>query len=373
MANDQASRPTPYPVAALAGLLASIVVALVVMAFVWPAATSQARNLPVGISGPAESVDQLEENLADQDPAPYVLHEVSSRDDAAERIENRELYGAILLPGADSDDAPEILLATAASPAAANALRGVATELQERIDQQVIAALTSQLTTIGEGLAAGQAPERPSGGTADVPEVTVTDLVPLADGDRTGAGLAAAVFPLVLGGLAGGIILVFLVRGVPRRLVGLAAYGVGAGLLIVTILQSWFQIIQGPWLVNAAVAGLAVTATAALVVGLHSLIGAAGIGVAAVITMFIGNPIAGASAPPQFLPEPWGAIGQGFVPGASATLLRSTGYFPDAPTGSGWLTLVTWLVAGLVLALIGRTRQGRRSQAADVPAGRRDR
>jgi hypothetical protein len=356
--SSRSLRPTTWGFAALCGLIGSAVVAIIVTAFVWPAATSTPKDLPVGIAGPAELTSALEQVLDEQDPAPFVLSDVESRDDALEGIRERELYGAILLSDPTSGEAPEVLIATAASPVAAQGLRGVAAALQAQIDSAVQAALTEQLTAIATALQSGQIPQLPPGAGAPgaAPVVTVTDVVPLAEGDQTGAGLAASAFPLVLGGLAGGILLSLLVQGVVRRLIGLAVYGLASGVLIVLVMQTWFGILQGPWLINVAAVGLAVSATAALVVGLNAVMGHPGIAVAAVITMLIANPIAGAAAPPQFLPEPWGAIGQWFVPGASATLLRSVGYFPEAATLAQWLTLSAWLVGGVLLALVGSRR-----------------
>ncbi|MET0735935.1 MAG: hypothetical protein ABWY55_09905 [Microbacterium sp.] len=362
--HTQPLRRTTWGFAALYGVIGSVVIAIVVMAFVWPAATSRVQNLPVGIAGPPESVTALEGVLAEQDPAPFVLHDVAARDDAVAAIEQRELYGAILLGDVTAGEAPEVLIATAASPVAAQALRGVAAQLQAQISSGVQTTLTDRLTAILTALQAGQVPQLPpaAGASLEVPTVVVTDVVPLAAGDHTGAGLGASVFPLVLGGILGGVLLSLLVQGVVRRLVGLLVYGAAAGVLIVLVMQTWFGILQGPWLVNAAVVGLAVSATAALVVGLNALMGPPGIAVAAVITMLIANPIAGAAAPPQFLPEPWGAIGQWFVPGAAASLLRSVGYFPEAATIAQWLILGAWLVIGIVLALVGHYRE-----AADIP------
>lgn len=347
-------RPTRWWVAAGFGVIGSLIVAVIVMAFVWPAATSQPQNLPVGISGPEEAVSAVEDKLDEQDPAPFALQTVDSRDEAVSLIETREIYGAILL-----GDEPEVLIATAASPVAAQALRGVAQQLQTQIDTAAKTALTDQLTAIVGALKAGQMPQLPEGGAGappEIPTVTVTDIVPLADGDSTGAGLAASVFPLVLGGMLGGILLTLLVQGVVRRLVGLLVFGIAAGAAITFVMQTWFGMLAGDWLLNAAVIGTGVTATSALIVGLAALIGPAGIGVGAVITMLIANPIAGAALPPQFLPDPWGAVGQFFVPGASATLLRSVMYFPDASTAPQWIVLGCWLVGGVILALVGHQR-----------------
>ena len=347
-------RPTRWVVAATFGLIGAVIVAVIVMAFVWPSATSRPQNLPVGISGPEAAVAAVEDELAEQDPAPFDLQEVDSRDDAVSQIESRELYGAILL-----GDEPEVLIASAAGAVPAQALRAVATQLQSQIDTAAKTALTDRLTAIVGALASGQTPQLPedaAGGAPEIPTVTVTDVVPLAEGDATGAGLAASVFPMVLGGMLGGILLTLLVQGVVRRLVGLVVFGIAAGALIALVMQTWFGVLTGDWLLNAAVLGLGVSATSALIIGLAALMGPPGIALGAVITMFIANPIAGAALPPQFLPEPWGAVGQFFVPGASANLLRSVMYFPDAPTAPQWIILGAWLVGGVILALIGHRR-----------------
>ncbi len=347
------SQRTKWSVAAVFGLVGAAVVAVLIMAFVWPAATSHAQNLPVGISGPADRVAALEEALDAQDPAPFALVDVDSRDDAVAQIESRELYGAILL------DEPEVLVATAASPVAAQALRAVAAQLQSQITEASQAALIAQLQQLGAALATGQAPATPpaaGGAPPEIPQVTVTDVVPLAGSDPTGAGLASAAFPLTIGGMLGGILLSLLVAGAVRRLVGLLVFGVAAGALAALVMQTWFGLLQGDWLLNAAALGLGMTATAAFITGMNAVFGRPGLGIGAIVTVLVANPIAGATAPWQFLPEPWGLIGQYFVPGAASNLLRSLSYFPEAPTAMQWTILACWTVGGILLTLVGHFR-----------------
>ena len=186
--------------------------------------------------------------------------------------------------------------------------------------------------------------------------MTVTDVVPLADSDPTGAGLASASFPLTIGGMLGGILLSLLVAGAVRRLVGLLVFGVAAGALAALVMQTWFGLLQGDWLLNAAALGLGMTATAAFITGMNAVFGRPGLGIGAIVTILIANPIAGATAPWQFLPEPWGLIGQYFVPGAASNLLRSLSYFPEAPTAMQWTILACWTVGGILLTLIGHFR-----------------
>jgi hypothetical protein len=161
---------------------------------------------------------------------------------------------------------------------------------------------------------------------------------------------------MVLGGMLGGILVSLLVVGVWRRLVSLTAYAVIAGAGLAAIMQAWFGVLQGDYLANAAAVALSLFATGATIVGLNALIGPAGIAVGAIITLLIGNPISAAGQPLEFLPEPWGAIGQWFVPGASITLLRDLSYFPEANATMPWLVLAGWALVGVALMFAGRYR-----------------
>jgi hypothetical protein len=129
-------------------------------------------------------------------------------------------------------------------------------------------------------------------------------------------------FPRVLGGMLGGILVSLLVVGVWRRLLSLTAYAVIAGAGLAAIMQAWFGVLQGDYWANAAAITLSLFATGAIIVGMTALIGPPGIAVGAIITLLIGNPISAAAQRLEFLPEPWGAIGQWFVPGASNAVAR---------------------------------------------------
>ncbi|HEY8317882.1 MAG TPA: hypothetical protein VIG76_03550, partial [Amnibacterium sp.] len=189
-----------------------------------------------------------------------------------------------------------------------------------------------------------------------IPTVRITDVVPLSSDDPIGAGLTSASFPLVLGGMLGGVLVSLLVAGAVRRVVALLVYGIAAGAVVTLVLQTWLHVLQGSWLANAAAFGLAMLATAAVVVGFNSLIGTPGIAVGAVISLLIGNPISGAAVPAQFILGPWGDVGQWFEPGAASSLVRSLSYFPDADTAPQWWTLAAWAAGGIVLTLVGHFR-----------------
>ena len=50
----------------LTSLQASLIVAVVILAFTWPTKTMEAKNLPVSIAGPEVTVSQFEQSLKDQ-------------------------------------------------------------------------------------------------------------------------------------------------------------------------------------------------------------------------------------------------------------------------------------------------------------------
>ena len=119
---------TPHtPIARVLALSVALVavVGVIVLAFSWPSITSEPRDLPVAIAGPAEAVDQIAAGLDEAQPGAIAFTEVADRDEAVEAIETREVYGAIIL-----GQQPEVLTSSAASAAVAQLLGGAAAQLQ---------------------------------------------------------------------------------------------------------------------------------------------------------------------------------------------------------------------------------------------------
>jgi hypothetical protein len=299
------ARRTRPPVAVAFGVLGGLVVALVVLAFLWPVATAEPHDLPVGVVGG---------ELAQAGDLPIEATSYDTRADAVQAIEEREVYGALVL----DDSAPEVLVAGAGSAAATAIVEGIGAQL-------------------------GATP-------------TITDVVPLTEDDPSGAGLSAMGFPLVLGGIVGGVLVSLLVAGVTRRLLALGVYAVVAGLLAAVVTGPLLGIAAGGFAITALVLAVAMLGTASTVVGLNALIGAPGIGVGAVLTMLVANPISGGTTPYQFIAGPFGEIGQYFVPGAAQSLFREVSYFPDASSLHEWLVLLAWVLAGVLLSITGHFR-----------------
>lgn len=327
--------PTPIGRVTALGLGLAAIVAVIVLAFSWPSVTADPHELPVVISGPATAVDAAEQALDEAQPGAIAFTEVGDRAEAVTAIERREAYGAIVL-----GETPEVLTSSAASPVVAQLLGTVATKLEQGVNAQAAAAA-----------AAAGAP-----GTPPHVTVAVSDVVPLAEADPRGTGLTAAMFPLVLGGMLGGIAISLGVIGALRRVSAVVLYAAVGGAVLAGILQGWFGSLQGGYWANAAAIGLALAAIAAPITGFVALIGRAGIAVGPVVMLLIANPMSAAAMPREFLPAPWGEVGQWFPPGAAATLVRDLSYFPAADATFPWLVLGAWTLGGVLLSVLGHFR-----------------
>ena len=352
-------------------VLASLLVALVVLAFTWPTKTMEAKNLPVSIAGPEVTVSQFEQSLKDQGIETFELKQATSREDAEQQIKQRETYGAIIFT---EGAAPEVLTAPAANAAATQMLNGVATQLNAQIQQKALAAKTEALTQAvqaggeqGAQAAAQLEQMKVQAEQASAMEVKTTAVVPLSENDSSGSGIAISAFPLVIGGILGGSFSALRVNGTWRRFVTATLYAVIGGALTALILNVWFGIIPGDFATLWAALSATYLATAAFIVGVGALSSPLiGLAVGAVVTMFIGNPISGASMPSVFLPGAWGQIGQMMVPGASSTLLRSIAYFPEVATSDQWLVLGSWIAFGLLAGVIGWALKERRTATVEA-------
>ena len=347
-------------------LLASLIVAVVILAFTWPTKTMEAKNLPVSIAGPEATVSQFEQSLKDKGIETFELKQASSREEAEQQIKQRETYGAIIFT---EGAAPEVLTAPAANAAATQMLNGVATQLNTQIQQKVLTAKTEALTQAvqaggeqGAQAAAQLEQMKAQAEQASAMTVKTTAVVPLSESDSSGTGLAIAAFPLVIGGILGGALSLTLIKGTWRRFATATLYAVISGAVTALILSTWFGLIPGDFATLWAAFSATYLATASFMIGMGALlVPAAGLGLGAVVTMFIGNPISGASMPSVFLPGAWGQIGQMMVPGASSTLLRSIAYFPEAATSGQWLVLGSWIAFGLLTGVIGWAVKERRT------------
>src|SRR5690242_2989076 len=110
----EASARTPWLHALRAAVLAAAAVCVVLLAFAWPNVTAKVQHLPIAAVGSADQISQITSKAPE---GALDVRTAGSRDDAVAQIQEREVYGAIVL-----GQTPEILIASAASPVASQAL-----------------------------------------------------------------------------------------------------------------------------------------------------------------------------------------------------------------------------------------------------------
>jgi hypothetical protein len=314
-AADNRQRP---PLVAVITLLTALLTVLLI-AFAWPAARSEPRDVPLAVVGPEPAVAQVAKGLEQAMPGGFELSAVPDRAAAVRKIEDREVYGAVVL----DPQQPEILTASAGGPAVAQILTQMATRLS---------------------------PETPA---------KVTDVVPLPADDPRGAVLAAGALPLVLGGIIAAALLTQLVRSGAKRMAGAVTFAITGGLALAAVLQFWLGSFEGSYLANSSVIALSIAAVSLTLLGLEWLLGTAGLALGSAVMMLLGNPLSGLTSAPEMLPSGWGALGQLLPPGAAGTALRSVSFFDGAGAGTPFVVLSCWLLAGLTLCGLGALRAQR--------------
>ncbi|GGS98043.1 hypothetical protein GCM10010222_44710 [Streptomyces tanashiensis] len=277
--------------------------------------------MPIAVAGPTPAVKRITPLLDQRLPDGFEVTEVADTAAAERLIRDREVYGAIDL----SSGTPQVITASAGSTAVAQTLNRVATGL-------------------GQAQGTGAA-------------VAARDLVPLPADDPRGAGLAAGVLPLVMGGLLAALLLTRLVRGGVRRVTGALAFAVTGGLAMAAILQFWFGSLDGSYWANCGAIALTIAAIALTILGFESLLGYVGFGLGAAVMMLIGNPLSGTATAPEMLPGWSGTLGQLLPPGAGGQLLRSTAFFDGHGATHSATVLAIWLTLGTVLCLAGNLRR----------------
>jgi hypothetical protein len=303
------------------------VVVAAVLAFAWPTARIQPRDVPVGIIGSTPGSQELIDHLTAADPGGFDFRLYADDVAARRAITHREIYGAF----AATPGRVEVLQASAASPAVAALLSTIGAELAGAATQQAIA--------------------------HDRPPVRLTtrDVVPLTSADPKGLVFSSSLLPLTICSIivAAAIGVVVKFRPAWRQIVALtvvsAVAGAGAYLISETFLGALPEQGAADW----ASITLTILAISAASAGLIALAGVGGLGIAAALMVFIGNPFSGATSAPELLPATVNHIGRWLPPGAGANLLRSTAYFHGNGAAGHVDVLLTWIVLGFAAIALG--------------------
>jgi hypothetical protein len=333
----------PRPVPIVLALLA--LQATLVLLFVTPARAPEPHGLPVGVAGPAPATAPVQRALAARDGA-FEVHTYSGAAEARTAIREREVYGA-LVPAEG-----RVLVASAAGPAAAQQLRELAAGA---------AAGAAQGGATPGGATPGAATPGAAPGAAN--GLHFEDVVPVASGDARGAALNLLFLPLMIACFPLAALLGRM--GLPRwRALGVVGgFSVLSGLGLSAMLRA-MDALPGPYLAVSAVAALIVAAVALTASGLFRVLGPAGLGLAAVLFVVLGNPGSGNAAAPELLPGFWRVAGQLLPPGAGGQALRDVAYFDGHAMLAPVVVLGAWALIGATLMLVRRERPARQAAAA---------
>jgi hypothetical protein len=323
---------------ALVGALVQLLLGVYYLAM---AHAPQPHSLPVGIVASAEQRAQLEPRLEEGDK-----FEVDAYDDAASlvaAIKKREAYGGAVLDGEDHT----LYVASAASPAVANLLR-----------TRYIAAHDDQVAAHVDTLARAGRPVDIATVRALTELPKVVDVVPLPADDSNGGSLGLIIQALALGGSIASIALGRLGKLTERSLgrgirhagvlVLYAALSAGVALLAMSFFGVGADAAAWSLFGGLALASLAITASVA---GMVALVGPAGTLLGAVY-FTLGIIISGSTIAPEMLPTGGRLVGQLLPPGAAATVVRDSLYFPHATTTGAFVVLGGFAGVGLVVVLL---------------------
>jgi hypothetical protein len=280
------------------------------------------HEIPVAVVAPAGTAQQAVDRLNAMDQKP-VKARVAADEPAARRlIEEREVYGALLLSPTNTD---RLLVASAAGPAVTQAL----TTILEQVDQ------------------------------AQGRTLTVEDVRAPGDGDARGL----SSFYLAVGWVVGGYLVAAIlgIGGGARpanrhraviRLGALAAYAIVSGLGGALIAETVLGALSSHFVALWALGALLVFAVGAFTMAAQVLLGILGIGVAILLFVVLGNPSAGGAFGYELLPPFWAAIGRWLPPGAGTGAIRDVVYFPDASIARPVWLLVAYAILGVVVTML---------------------
>lgn len=316
---------TPWRTVLGLALALTAALALLLSAFAWPATQTRPRDVPVAVVGPPPAVEQVRTALESAQPGAFDVTAAVDAAQARQLVLDREVSGALVLgPGG-----PSVVVATQAGPAVAQLL-----------------------TQVAQGATGATVP--------------VEDVAPPPADDPRGAGPAAGALPLSITGAVAGAVLALRVRGPGRRAAGAVVLALLAGPTAVGVLHGWLGALGGAWLAESAVVSLGIAAITLGVLGVAAVAGRAGLVLADLTVIALGNPLSAAAGAPALLPDGWRELGQALPPGAIVAALRSVSGF-DGTGAAGPLTvLVLWVTGGLLLLAVTAVRA--RRHGADTAA-----
>jgi hypothetical protein len=284
---------TLFPlIGALLGTAA--IAAVLLISFALPAVKSGPHKLPIGVAGTPAITSQLAGLFTANGSKAFEVHTYTTDAALKTAIEHRKIYGGLEV----TTTSATMLVSSAASETVSEALNSVASEL----------------------------------GSSSGAQISVSDVVPLPSHDPRGTGLAGMEIPLGVAAVVPALLMIRLYRRRPAAQIGVAVLAsAGIGLAGAAVTNYVLRSTEGSnyWLLAVAI-GFGVLATSLVLLGLNALAGRWGAWVGAAILLLFGVPLSGLSTAPEWLPTPWGSIGQLLPPGADRARRLVPGRAPAA-------------------------------------------
>jgi hypothetical protein len=294
-----------------------VVQAALVFAIVFPGYKPTAHHVPIGFVGPSK----VEVSLAKRAGGRLSIRPYASVDAARAAIDQRDIYGAFIAQAGKQ----QLLVASAASLPVSQLLR-------------------EATSTSGA-------------------QVQARDVVPLTANDPRGATIGLLFMPLIMVSFAS-VLALGALKLRPSRLIGaVALLALLGGAVVTALISVAFGALPGSFLALAGVMTLTILAIALPTAGFHRLFGPSGVGLGAILFMFIANPASGNGTPPEMLPGFWRSISQLMPPGAGGTVLRNVSYFGGNAVVRPLLVLGVFAGLGAMLTAVADAAHRRRSHA----------
>ncbi|MET8028506.1 ABC transporter permease [Streptomyces avermitilis] len=303
------SRAVLLPVAVVL-LIGTVFVSVYLAAFHAP----RPHELRVGTTEIGTHQAHLRQDLARVVPDGFTLETYPDESTAREAVQDRSVYAAYLGKG-------KLLYGSANG-----------------------AAVTATVTTAFSSVA-----------HAEHHDLSVEDVAPAAAGDTRGLSVFYAAFGLVLAGYLFGMTTYQLA---PRlqyrwRMASLALFGVVGGLVVTAIAGSaGFGALPGPFLPLAVVVALMGAAVGATTMVLLRLFGPAGVSLASILLLILGNSSSGGIMPPAYLPAWLRPLSEILPVGVGVRAMQGLSRFQDDGLSRALVILPLWVLgAAAVLYL----------------------
>jgi hypothetical protein len=303
-------------------VLVSLTVAFIVAVFIFAGVYTATQHNPtphqirVGIVAPDLMVGLINTGLKIKAPGYFKLLQYPDKASLASAIKNRKVYGGYVY----RKNSGLLLTASAAGKAADTALLSLGSEVAKTLRQPL------------------------------VPE----DIVPLTSHDSQGLSSYTYQYGVLVPSFVFGVLIFMFAYGLSLawRLGLSAAYSLGAGLVGALTVDQIVGALPHHFFALAALGALYAAMAVFVTWGLARVLGFAGLALAGLLLILVGNSTGGGSINQEFLPDFFRSIGQALPNGAFIRSVRNTEYFNGANTQRAILVVALWAVGGLALVLL---------------------